>query len=141
MQEPLPKPRVLVLDEERRTLRLTQVFLMRDYDVVACESAETALGLLEQEPFHVVVLSHHLQSMDVFSVAQRAREIQPHIARLLISASAGPRDEEMQQHGVACLRSPYHPAALLELMERLVIEGEEAAATLYPSADSSEAMA
>jgi DNA-binding NtrC family response regulator len=131
MQEQLPKPRVLVIDEERRTLRLAQAFLMNEYEVTACDNPDDGLAIIEQEPFHVLVASHHLQRIDVFQLAARARELQPHLPCLVISNYASPHDPEMQKPGLACITSPYHPATMLDIMERLVIQGETAAEKLY----------
>lgn len=130
-QEQLPKPRVLVIDEERRSLRLAQAFLMREYEVVTCEDPLEGLRMFEQEPFHVLVMSHHLQTVDVFEMAERARQAQPHMPCLIVSNTARAHDPEMQKRGLACINSPYHPATMLEVMERLVIEGEKAAESLY----------
>ena len=54
-----------------------------------------------------------------------------------ISNTARSHDPAMNKPGLACITAPYHPATMLDLMERLVIQGEQAAEELYNSNPSS----
>lgn len=136
-----PRARVLLIDEERRGLRLAQAFLMRDYVVSACESAAEGLKRLEHDPYHVLVVAHHLRSMDVFDVCRRGRDLQSHLMCLIISTELRSNDPDVKDQGFYCLNSPYHPATLLDVVERLVTFSEEALAALQPNEDNSQATA
>lgn len=133
MQQQLPKPRVLVVDEVKRSLRLAHAFLMQEYEVTACETVAEALDLLQREAFHVLVASHHLHAMNVFDLATRARQAQPHLHCLVVSATTPPHDQTMNRPYILAIKAPYHPATMLMLMERLVIAGEQVAEKLYNS--------
>lgn len=133
MQSPLPKPQVLLVDEVKRTLKLAHAFLTNDYDVVACDTVQEALERLEREGYHVLVASHHLEAIDVFALAERARQVQPHLSCLVISNTTPPHDPSMIRPNIRAIKAPYHPANLIALVDRLIIEGEKAAEELYDS--------
>ena len=130
---PLPKPKTLLVDETRRTLRLAQTFLSQDCDVVACDSVHEAMEQLESVGFHVMVASAHLTSVNVFELVSMARELQPHLHCVVISDVAMPNEVLQTYPHVRGITAPYHPAALIAQVERLVAEGEAAADALYPS--------
>lgn len=132
-QQQLPKPRVLVVDEVNRTLRLAHAFLMQEYEVTCCLTVAEALDLLGREAYHVLVASHHLQAMDVFELATRARQMQPHLHCLVVSSTTPPHDPVMNRPFIQGIKAPCHPATMLMLTERLVIKGEKAAEEFYSS--------
>src|SRR6267378_7653818 len=67
------KARVLVVDDEPAVLLSLQSVLADDFDLMTCDSAESALELLKERGFHVVVSDLMLPGMsghDLFRIVR-----------------------------------------------------------------------
>jgi DNA-binding response OmpR family regulator len=82
-QEPA---RVLVVDDEE-PIRLTMSDLLRrrGYEVMTAEHGEAALALIHQRPFELLLLDLKMPGLSGIEVAQRAREIQPDVAIIMLT--------------------------------------------------------
>lgn len=81
------KPKILVVDDEQGVLVALSELLSKDYEVIACQSADEALKLLRQDSFVTVVLTD--QRMPKKSGADlliESREIAPLVPKILITA-------------------------------------------------------
>jgi CheY-like chemotaxis protein/anti-sigma regulatory factor (Ser/Thr protein kinase) len=61
---PVPKFRVLLVDDDAPTLRVLGHYLEDDYDVVACESAEAALEALDTQSVDLVISDIRMPGLD-----------------------------------------------------------------------------
>jgi DNA-binding response OmpR family regulator len=82
-QEPA---RVLVVDDEE-PIRLTMSDLLRrrGYEVITAEHGEAALALIHQRPFDLLLLDLKMPGLSGIDVAQRARQIQPDVAIIMLT--------------------------------------------------------
>jgi len=110
--------RVLVVDDEPAVLLSLQSVLSEDVDLMTCESAERALELLEEHPFHVVVSDFLLPGMNGYDLFRLIRGLPEYTSCLLITGSDAyeqPRDKE--RHYV--LLKPFDPERLITLVVQL----------------------
>ena len=93
--EPVPKterappPRILVVDDERSMRELLAIVLRRDgYDVILAENGRTALGVLEREPFDLLISDIKMPDMSGVEVLRAAKQIDQDILGIMITAFA-----------------------------------------------------
>jgi DNA-binding response OmpR family regulator len=81
--------RILVVDDEA-AIRLTMNMLLRrnGYTVTTAARGEEALGLLAQHSFDLLLLDLKMPGLSGLEVAQRARDIQPAAAVLILTGSS-----------------------------------------------------
>jgi DNA-binding response OmpR family regulator len=77
---------VLIVDDEE-PIRITMRDLLqrRGYDVTIAENGEAALALIHQRPFDLLLLDLKMPGLSGVDVAQRAREIQPDVAIIILT--------------------------------------------------------
>src|SRR5947209_20133222 len=77
---------ILVVDDET-PIRTTMADILRrrGYEVVTAASGEEALGLIHQRPFDLLLLDLRLPGLSGLDVAQRAHEIQPDAAVIILT--------------------------------------------------------
>ena len=77
---------VLVVDDEA-PIRITMSDMLRrrGYEVVAAASGEEALALLHQRPFDLLLLDLRMPGLSGLDVAQRARELHPDAAIIILT--------------------------------------------------------
>ncbi len=81
------KPKILVVDDEKRVLRSLSELLMDDYDIIACTNAETALDILETNSFIAVVLSdQRMPKTNGVQLLLDAQHIAPLVPKILMTA-------------------------------------------------------
>ncbi len=71
---PVPRPRVLLVDDDLPTLRLLGHYLEDDYEIVACDSAEAALEALETQPVDLVISDIRMPGLDGIGLRRRLAE-------------------------------------------------------------------
>ncbi len=83
------KGRLLVVDDERVALRnLEHVLKKAGHEVVATTSGSNALGLLEKQPFDVVLTDLKMEKVDGMQVLRRSRELAPDTEVIMITGYA-----------------------------------------------------
>lgn len=83
-------PLVLCVDDELVGLKVRKILLERaGYHVLTAADGATGLTLFEREPVEVVVLDYSMPGMHGGEVADRMRQIKPHVPILLLSAYIG----------------------------------------------------
>jgi len=78
------KPMLLIVDDEKPTREGLRAALEERYDVYVAEDAATAMGLLEREPFAVLLTDFRLPSEDGMKLIARAQSLpQPPVCILM----------------------------------------------------------
>ena len=93
-----PSARILVADDEA-AIRFTMEILLRrqGYTVTSATNGTEALALIEQQRFELLLLDLKMPGRSGLEVAQRARDLQPAPAVLILTGSTrieGAPDEE-----------------------------------------------
>ena len=119
----LSLPPVLVVDDEKN-MRLSLQTLLGDegYAVRAVESAETALELLGQENFFMVISDARLGGMSGYEFLGKVRRQWPDLPVLVITAYATPKlaVEVIKAGAIDYLAKPFAPEELLHAVARCV---------------------
>lgn len=118
------RPRVLVVDDERQTVRAVKYLLRRQYEVLGATRAEEALQILEQKPVDVVLCDQRMPGMTGDQLLARVAKDHGKTVRVLITAYTD-MDALVRSinHGriFAYLQKPWNP----EELERVVRETVE----------------
>ncbi|MBI5604314.1 MAG: two-component system response regulator [Deltaproteobacteria bacterium] len=70
-----PKPKILVVDDEERNLRLMEAMLIPlGYEVLKAQNGEEALNRVKENPPDVILLDIMMPRMDGYEVARRLKE-------------------------------------------------------------------
>lgn len=92
MAQAVERATLLVVDDEENVRRLLEESLADDYQVRTAESGEAALALLGQGAVDVLLTDQRMPSMTGIQLVQRAREIDPDLIAILLTAYTDPRD-------------------------------------------------
>ncbi|MGK3962774.1 ATP-binding protein [Sorangium sp. So ce118] len=79
---------LLIVDDERETLKALRRELRRDYDVVVAESAEQGYALLRERPIQVVLSDQRMPGMSGTEFYAQVKADFPDTVRLLMTAYA-----------------------------------------------------
>ena len=113
----------LLLVEDKDSFRrlLTQALAGSDWSVRAVADPQEALRALEAAPSHVLVTDLRLPGMSGLELIRRARQIQPTLRVVLMSAFGEPQDivEAMRLGADDFLPKPFDLDVFLTLLERL----------------------
>ena len=115
------KPRLLVLDDERRMVDIVCMVLRRDgHDVVAHTDPEEALAELAAEPFDLLITDLRMPGADGLEVLKRARAAQPELPVILMTAHASVATaiEAMKEGAVDYVEKPFNNDELKALVHR-----------------------
>ena len=86
LPKPPPGASILVVDDEEMVRQVLSETLTREgYQVSAAADAFQALELLGRTQFSVILSDNHMPRMHGLDLLARAREIQPHATRILIT--------------------------------------------------------
>lgn len=115
---------ILLVDDETTVLssmrRLLAHLAPKHWQVRCADSGETALGLLANEPFDVIVSDMRMPQMDGAQFLSIAAARWPDITRIVLS---GQSDEETSMRALAvahqCLAKPYPTSELMSRLSRI----------------------
>ena len=108
------KPTLLIVDDEKPTREGLRAALEDRYDVYLAEDAATAMGLLEQESFDVLLTDFRLPNEDGMNLIARAQSLShPPICLLMTAAfwgmslvtSSQPRSQNTKQMAAATMKA------------------------------------
>jgi CheY-like chemotaxis protein len=115
---------VLVEDEAQQRDILTMLLETEGYEVVAVDSAEKALELLQDLTVHLVITDVKLPDMDGFTFFERVREVnaQPPIPFLFITGYNNPATiERVKSLGAAgYITKPYDLEKLVDIVRKFL---------------------
>jgi two-component system NtrC family response regulator len=91
MSDGSERPLVMVVDDDARVREAVAEVLQRDYDVVTVTGGIEALLMLRQRPVAVVILDVVMPEMDGLATLKRAREINPSLGVVMVTAADNAR--------------------------------------------------
>ena len=122
MQENLPRSVVMVVEDDSEVREsLCDLLQSSGFEVVAAENGEEALALLRSQPdVRAIVLDVSMPVMNgaTFRGAQLADPAIASIPLVLLTGREDIRPLATALHAEACLRKPFVPDSLLEILER-----------------------
>ena len=81
--------RILIVDDEKVALKnLEHVIKKEGYEVVATQSGQNALRILEEQKFNVVLTDLKMEKVDGMQILRRCRELYPDIEVIMITGYA-----------------------------------------------------
>jgi DNA-binding NtrC family response regulator len=119
MDNPKPRPRVTVIDDEQIIAdTLAEILKLHGYEAKAHYSGESALADAKEFCPHVVLSDIHMQKIDGIETALRFRESQPECRIILFTASpmSGELYERISHLGFEFLQRPLHPLEVVALL-------------------------
>jgi DNA-binding NtrC family response regulator len=81
----MPKPRLLVVDDEPDMLDFVERVMRRKYDVVRSSNADDALVALEAGGFDVIITDQKMPRMSGLEMLDQIAPSQPRLVRILLS--------------------------------------------------------
>jgi len=82
----LVTPRILVVDDERQIHASLRLRLAKQYELVACHDARTALQTLGKERFDLCLVDIHMPEMDGLDFIEAAQRTDPGLGYVVLSA-------------------------------------------------------
>lgn len=114
---PLPRPVVLLVDDEPEMLKVLELGLRPHFDVECARSANEAEMMLGTRSYDVMVCDHLMPEEEGLAFLVRARRQFPQVQRILMTGYINP-ELLSRSTGVAglagCLMKPVTPPALVE---------------------------
>jgi two-component system response regulator GlrR len=119
---------ILIVDDDPTLLRLLGMLLRQEgYRVVAADSAERALALLQTERPQLLVTDLRMGGMDGLALFEAVRRESPLLPVIILTAHGTiPEAVQATRKGVfGFLTKPYEAGALLEEVRRALLTGPE----------------
>lgn len=106
---------ILAVDDEPRILSAYQRNLGEYFHILTAEGPQFALSMMKAEPFAVVLTDLKMPGMDGIELLRKARELQPHAARILISGHADMSDAISSINNAGVFRMLIKPCPIEDL--------------------------
>jgi CheY-like chemotaxis protein len=123
--EPLPRARVLCVDDNEELLRGLRRQLGAEFELVVASGSEEALTVLEQQqPFDVIVTDLRMPGVNGLTFLRRARQLAPDTERIILTAWADPTVTAVAQmagYAMRLLTKPCHPRDLREAITDAIL--------------------
>ncbi|WP_309890514.1 sigma-54 dependent transcriptional regulator [Archangium sp.] len=124
---PLPRGRILVVDDQHN-MRRTTALLLREYDyaVIEAGSGEEALGVLAKEGVDLMLTDLKMTPMDGLTLLKKAREVAPSHLQVIMMTAFGSVDtavEAMRQGAYDYVQKPFKDGELRARVERALERG------------------
>ena len=118
----MPRPRILVVDDEPGMLRTIDRVLSSRYDVRAVRLPSAALDAASAGSFDVAILDVRMPEMDGFALMARLGELQPDLDVIMMTGSTDERDARLiraiRERAFFFLTKPFDREVLLTLVQR-----------------------
>ena len=89
----MKKTRVLIVDDEQKTLDLIEEYLLgHDFDVTTAMSGEQAVAFVQKDLFHIAIVDLHLPGMTGSELLKSIKSIRPDIQAVMITGYGTIRD-------------------------------------------------
>jgi phosphoserine phosphatase RsbU/P len=118
----MPRPRVVVVDDEAGVLRMIDRVLAPQCEVHAFRRPTQALAVAGEESFDLGILDIQMPEMDGFELMAQLGNIQPHLDVILMTGSVDERDARLvraiREKAFFFLTKPFDREVLLTLVHR-----------------------
>jgi sigma-B regulation protein RsbU (phosphoserine phosphatase) len=118
----MPRPRILVVDDEPGMLRTIDRILSSRYDVRAVRLPSAALDAASAGSFDVAILDVRMPEMDGFALMARLGELQPDLDVIMMTGSTDERDARLiraiRERAFFFLTKPFDREVVLTLVQR-----------------------
>jgi len=114
---PVPRPVVLLVDDEPAVTDALTATLKADFDVESARSASEAEMMMATRSYDIVVCDHLMPDEEGLTFLTRARKQFPQVQRILMTGYINPEllSRSTAVAGLAgCLMKPIRPADLIE---------------------------
>jgi DNA-binding NtrC family response regulator len=115
---PVPKPKLLVVDDETDMLDFIERVFRRRFDVTRCRSAEKALEILESGEFEVLITDQKMPQLSGLELLERLGDRHPSLVRVLLSGFT-----EVPEIQRAIARCTIHNYILKPVDSRKLLDG------------------
>jgi DNA-binding NtrC family response regulator len=115
----MPKPPILVVDDEPDILFSLKALLRRDFEVYTAESGAQALEVLRQHPVHLIMTDQRMPEMTGVELLTRARGECPRSVRVIFTGYADLKaviDAVNRGEIYRYLTKPWDPDELCEVL-------------------------
>ena len=111
----LPPPKLLIVDDDPASLRLTATVLGEFYEIIAATNGPDALALAAESPT-LILLDMHMEGMDGFETCRRLKA-DPRMAGIPVIFITANRDPQTEELGISLgavdfITKPYSVAVL-----------------------------
>jgi DNA-binding NtrC family response regulator len=117
------KPKILIVDDEKILTTALKNFLSKEgYEVAVAEKGETALKMLKNETFDVVLLDLRLPDVNGLTLIPKIKELAPDAGIIIITAYAEVRSavSAIKEGAFDYLAKPFEEEELLLTIERFL---------------------
>ena len=118
----MPRPKILVVDDEPGMLRTIERILSTRYDVRAVRLPSAGLDAAAVGTFDVAILDVRMPEMDGFALMARLGELQPDLDVIMMTGSTDERDARLiraiREKAFFFLTKPFDREVLLTLVQR-----------------------
>ena len=91
---PIPRPLILIIDDEAQALSIRQKVLEQDgYDVIGVTGAHAAIAALRDYPVCATIADHMLKGTTGLELAKKMKKLKPNVPIILFSGSLPERLE------------------------------------------------
>lgn len=108
--------RILVVDDDAMCLRMCELVLNKDYEVIKADSGEACLTLLEKETFELVLLDVEMPGFDGFETLEALRKTERgafvKVAFLSADEDEDTRERAKSLGAVGFVKKPFLPEDL-----------------------------
>lgn len=142
-----PQLRILLVDDDRIQLQLTQAMLQQiqphgaEWDIVMCHQPDTVPELLGRQHFDLLFTDIQMPAMNGFELLKNikgpAAPDSHHLPVIAITARSDMQEAFFRQHGFAtCLYKPFNQTDLTEAIGKALGTGPRTAAPPRPAASA-----
>ncbi len=142
-----PKPSILVVDDEQRSLESIERILGDRFDVFTANNTDDAMQILQEQWVQVLLCDQRMPDMTGVEFSEKVRDEYPDVIRMIISGytEAGDIIDAVNKGGIyQYITKPWHPAELILKLDnavklfRLQRENEQLAVELKLKPDTIE---
>ena len=116
------KPTILIVDDEPGARQSLEVILEDDYQILAAESGQEALEILQKESIHLILLDVHMPDMDGLEVLRKIKEEDEEMDVIMVSALNLARKavDAIKLGAYDYITKPYEPEDILSTVNRVI---------------------
>ena len=93
----MPKPLILIVDDNQANIKILVEFLSKDYEVVVSMTGEAALEIIDEEEIDLVLLDIFMPDMDGFEVCEKVYEKHDMYDIPIIFVTASSNDDDIER--------------------------------------------